>query len=244
MGMIDVASDASIDVAGSVAHLVIAPSTQGNASVSVQDDAVVTTLEVKKDAGAVIQAADSATIKDIVAPDQDKITIEASTDKKQELEDQVTSGDKPASGSSGSSGTGGGHGGNSGSSGGNDTEVTGTTVSNFEELKTAAASNAVSSIVVQGTVVIDDDFQCNKPVTIAQGAMVSISDYAISMILWSIRVLYRLPVMDDCILDIEESSSILVLPKILARGLSTVWLRTQERISMMERSTHFPALVF
>ena len=179
MGMIDVASDASIDVAGSVAHLVIAPSTQGNASVSVQDDAVVTTLEVKKDAGAVIQAADSATIKDIVAPDQDKITIEASTDKKQELEDQVTSGDKPASGSSGSSGTGGGHGGNSGSSGGNDTEVTGTTVSNFEELKTAAASNAVSSIVVQGTVVIDDDFQCNKPVTIAQGALVSISDYAI-----------------------------------------------------------------
>lgn len=179
MGMIDVASDASIDVAGSVAHLVIAPSTQGNASVSVQDDAVVTTLEVKKDAGVVIQAADSATIKDIVASDQDKITIEASTDKKQELEDQVTSGDKPASGSSGSSGTGGGHGGNSGSSGGNDTEVTGTTVSNFEELKTAAASNAVSSIVVQGTVVIDDDFQCNKPVTIAQGAMVSISDYAI-----------------------------------------------------------------
>lgn len=179
MGMIDVASDASIDVAGSVAHLVIAPSTQGNASVSVQDDAVVTTLEVKKDAGAVIQAADSATIKDIVASDQDKITIEASTDKKQELEDQVTSGDKPASGSSGSSGTGGGHGGNSGSSGGNDTEVTGTTVSNFEELKAAAASNAVSSIVVQGTVVIDDDFQCSKPVTIAQGAMVSISDYAI-----------------------------------------------------------------
>ena len=179
MGMIDVASDASIDVAGSVAHLVIAPSTQGNASVSVQDDAVVTTLEVKKDAGAVIQAADSATIKDIVASDQDKITIEASTDKKQELEDQVTSGDKPASGSSGSSGTGGGHGGNNGSSGGNDTEVTGTTVSNFEELKTAAASNAVSSIVVQGTVVIDDDFQCSKPVTIAQGTVVSISDYAI-----------------------------------------------------------------
>lgn len=176
MGMIDVASDASIDVAGSVAHLVIAPSTQGNASVSVQDDAVVTTLEVKKDAGVVIQAADSATIKDIVASDQDKITIEASTDKKQELEDQVTSGDKPASGSSG---TGGGHGGNSGSSGGNDTEVTGTTVSNFEELKAAAASNAVSSIVVQGTVVIDDDFQCSKPVTIAQGAVVSISDYAI-----------------------------------------------------------------
>ena len=179
MCMIDVASDASIDVAGSVAHLVIAPSTQGNASVSVQDDAVVTTLEVKKDAGAVIQAADSATIKDIVASDQDKITIEASTDKKQELEDQVTSGDKPASGSSGSSGTGGGHGGNNGSSGGNDTEVTGTTVSNFEELKTAAASNAVSSIVVQGTVVIDDDFQCSKPVTIAQGTVVSISDYAI-----------------------------------------------------------------
>lgn len=179
MGMIDVASDASIDIAGSVAHLVIAPSTQGNASVSVQDDAVVTTLEVKKDAGAVIQAADSATIKDIVASDQDKITIEASTDKKQELEDQVTSGDKPASGSSGSSGTGGGHGGNGGSSDGNDTEVTGTTVSNFEELKAAAASNAVSSIVVQGTVVIDDDFQCSKPVTIAQGAVVSISDYAI-----------------------------------------------------------------
>lgn len=176
MGRIDVASDASIDIAGSVAHLVIAPSTQGNASVSVQDDAVVTTLEVKKDAGVVIQAADSATIKDIVASDQDKITIEASTDKKQELEDQVTSGDKPASGSSG---TGGGHGGNSGSSGGNDTEVTGTTVSNFEELKAAAASNAVSSIVVQGTVVIDDDFQCSKPVTIAQGAVVSISDYAI-----------------------------------------------------------------
>ena len=176
MGMIDVASDASIDVAGSVAHLVIAPSTQGNASVSVQDDAVVTTLEVKKDAGAVIQAADSATIKDIVVSDQDKITIEASTDKKQDLEDQVTSGDKPASGSSG---TGGGHGGNSGSSGGNDTEVTGTTVSNFEELKAAAASNAVSSIVVQGTVVIDDDFQCSKPVAIAQGAVVSISDYAI-----------------------------------------------------------------
>lgn len=176
MGMIDVASDASIDVAGSVAHLVIAPSTQGNASVSVQDDAVVTTLEVKKDAGAVIQAADSATIKDIVASDQDKITIEASTDKKQDLEDQVTSGDKPASGSSG---TGGGHGGNSGSSGGNDTEVTGTTVSNFEELKAAAASNAVSSIVIRGTVVIDDDFQCSKPVTIADGAVVSISDYAI-----------------------------------------------------------------
>lgn len=179
MGIIDVASDASIDVAGSIAHLVIAPSTQGNASVSVQDDAVVTTLEVKKDAGAVIQAADSATIKDIIASDQDKITIEASTDKKQELEDQVTSGDKPASGSNGSSGTGGGHGGNSGSSGGNDTEVTGTTVSNFEELKAAAASNAVSSIVIRGTVVIDDDFQCSKLVTIADGAVVTISDYAI-----------------------------------------------------------------
>lgn len=179
MGRIDVASDASIDIAGSVAHLVISPSTQENASVSVQDDAVVTTLEVKKDASAVIQAADSATIKDIIASDQDKITIEASTDKKQELEDQVTSGDKPASGSNGSSGTGGGHGGNSGSSGGNDTEVTGTTVSNFEELKAAAASNAVSSIVIRGTVVIDDDFQCSKLVTIADGAVVTISDYAI-----------------------------------------------------------------
>lgn len=179
MGMIDVASDASIDVAGSVAHLVIAPSTQGNASVSVQDDAVVTTLEVKKDAGVVIQAADSATIKDIVASDQDKITIEASTDKKQELEDQVTSGDKPASGSSGSSGTGGGHGGSGGSSGGSGTEVPDTTVSNFEELKAAVANDTVSSIVIRGTVLIDDDFQCSKPVTIAQGAVVSISDYAI-----------------------------------------------------------------
>ena len=179
MGMIDVASDASIDVAGSVAHLVIAPSTQGNASVSVQDDAVVTTLEVKKDAGVVIQAADSATIKDIVASDQDKITIEVSTDKKQELEDQVTSGDKPASGSSGSSGTGGGHGGSGGSSGGSGTEVPDTTVSNFEELKAAVANDTVSSIVIRGTVLIDDDFQCSKPVTIAQGAVVSISDYAI-----------------------------------------------------------------
>lgn len=176
MGRIDVASDASIDIAGSVAHLVISPSTQENASVSVQDDAVVTTLEVKKDASAVIQAADSATIKDIIASDQDKITIEASSDKKQEIEDQISTGEKPSSGNSGSNS---GHGGSGGSSGGSGTEVTDATVSNFEELKAAAASNAVSSIVVQGTVVIDDDFQCSKPVTIAQGAVVSISDYAI-----------------------------------------------------------------
>lgn len=176
MGRIDVASDASIDIAGSVAHLVISPSTQGNASVSVQDDAVVTTLEVKKDAGAVIQAADSATIKDIIASDRDKITIEASSDKKQEIEDQISTGEKPSSGNSGSNS---GHGGSGGSSGGSGTEVTDATVSNFEELKAAAASNAVSSIIVRGTVVIDDDFQCSKPVTIAQGAVVSISDYAI-----------------------------------------------------------------
>lgn len=176
MGMIDVASDASIDIAGSVAHLVISPSTQENASVSVQDDAVVTTLEVKKDASAVIQAADSATIKDIIASDQDKITIEASSDKKQEIEDQISTGEKPSSGNSGSNS---GHGGSGGSSGGSGTEVTDATVSNFEELKAAAASNAVSSIIVRGTVVIDDDFQCSKPVTIAQGAVVSISDYAI-----------------------------------------------------------------
>ena len=176
MGRIDVASDASIDIAGSVAHLVISPSTQGNASVSMQDDAVVTTLEVKKDAGAVIQAADSATIKDIIASDRDKITIEASSDKKQEIEDQISTGEKPSSGNSGSNS---GHGGSGGSSGGSGTEVTDTTVSNFEELKAAAASNAVSSIIVRGTVVIDDDFQCSKPVTIAQGAVVSISDYAI-----------------------------------------------------------------
>lgn len=176
MGMIDVASDASIDVAGSVAHLVIASNTQGSSSVSVQDDAVVTTLEVKKDASAVIQAADSATIKDIIASDRDKITIEASSDKKQEIEDQITTGEKPSSGNSGSNG---GHGGSGGSSGGSGTEVTDTTVSNFEELKAAAASNAVSSIIVRGTVVIDDDFQCSKSVTIAQGAVVSISDYAI-----------------------------------------------------------------
>lgn len=176
MGRIDVASDASIDIAGSVAHLVISPSTQGNASVSVQDDAVVTTLEVKKDASAVIQAADSATIKDIIASDQDKITIEASSDKKQEIEDQISTGEKPSSGNSGSNS---GHGGSGGSSGGSGTEVTDATVSNFEELKAAAASNAVSSIIVRGTVVIDDDFQCSKPVTIAQGAVVSISDYAI-----------------------------------------------------------------
>lgn len=176
MGRIDVASDASIDIAGSVAHLVISPSTQENASVSVQDDAVVTTLEVKKDASAVIQAADSATIKDIIASDQDKITIEASSDKKQEIEDQISTGEKPSSGNSGSNS---GHGGSGGSSGGSGTEVTDATVSNFEELKAAAASNAVSSIIVRGTVVIDDDFQCSKPVTIAQGAVVSISDYAI-----------------------------------------------------------------
>lgn len=176
MGMIDVASDASIDVAGSVAHLVIASNTQGSSSVSVQDNAVITTLEVKKDASAVIQAADSATIKDIIASDRDKITIEASSDKKQEIEDQITTGEKPSSGNSGSNG---GHGGSGGSSGGSGTEVTDTTVSNFEELKAAAASNAVSSIIVRGTVVIDDDFQCSKPVTIAQGAVVSISDYAI-----------------------------------------------------------------
>lgn len=176
MGRIDVASDASIDIAGSVAHLVISPSTQENASVSVQDDAVVTTLEVKKDASAVIQAADSATIKDIIASDQDKITIEASSDKKQEIEDQISTGEKPSSGNSGSNS---GHGGSGGSSGGSGTEVTDATVSNFEELKAAAASNAVSSIIVRGTVVIDDNFQCSKPVTIAQGAVVSISDYAI-----------------------------------------------------------------
>lgn len=176
MGMIDVASDASIDVAGSVAHLVIASNTQGSSSVSVQDNAVITTLEVKKDASAVIQAADSATIKDIIASDRDKITIEASSDKKQEIEDQITTGEKPSSGNSGSNG---GHGGSGGSSGGSGTEVTDTTVSNFEELKAAAASNAVSSIIVRGTVVIDDDFQCSKSVTIAQGAVVSISDYAI-----------------------------------------------------------------
>ena len=176
MGRIDVASDASIDVAGSVAHLVIPSNTQGSASVSVQDNAVITTIEVKKDASAVIQTADSATIKDIIASDRDKITIEASSDKKQEIEDQITTGEKPSSGNSGSNG---GHGGSSGSSGGSGTEVTDTTVSNFEELKAAAASNAVSSIIVRGTVVIDDDFQCSKPVTIAQGAVVSISDYAI-----------------------------------------------------------------
>lgn len=176
MGRIDVASDASIDIAGSVAHLVIAPSTQGNASVSVQDDAVVTTLEVKKDAGAVIQAADSATIKDIIASDRDKITIEASSDKKQEIEDQISTGEKPSSGNSGSNS---GHGGSGGSSGGSGTEVTDTTVSNFEELKAAAESNAVSSIIVRGTVVIDDDFQCSKPVTIVEGAVLTISDYAI-----------------------------------------------------------------
>lgn len=176
MGMIDVASDAAIDVAGSVAHLVIAPSTQGNASVSVQDDAVVTTLEVKKNAGAVIQAADSATIKDIVASDWDKITIEASSDKKQEIEDQITTGEKPSSGNSGGSGE---HGGGGGSSGGSGTGVIGTTVSNFEELKAAAAKETVSSIVIQGTVLIDDDFQCSKPVTIVEGAVLTISDYAI-----------------------------------------------------------------
>ena len=176
MGRIDVASDASIDVAGSVAHLVIPSNTQGSASVSVQDNAVITTIEVKKDASAVIQTADSATIKDIIASDRDKITIEASSDKKQEIEDQISTGEKPSSGNSGSNS---GHGGSGGSSGGSGTEVTDTTVSNFEELKAAAASNAVSSIIVRGTVVIDDDFQCSKPVTIAQGAVVSISDYAI-----------------------------------------------------------------
>lgn len=175
MGRIDVNADASIDVAGSVAHLVIASSAQEGASVTVQDGAIITTVEVKENASAVIQASDAATIKDIVAADRDNITLEASDDKKQELEDKVTADKKPSTGNNSS----GGHGGSGGSSGGSDTEITGTTVSSFEELKAAAANNAVSSIAIRGAVVIDDDFQCSKPVTIEDGAVVTISDYAI-----------------------------------------------------------------
>lgn len=180
MGTVNVATNAAVDVSGSAAHIVISSGEQGSPSVSLKDGASVTTLEVKKNSAVKVEADDSAKVGHIVAADRGSVTVGGSTAKKQELNDKISQGSAASSGgnSGGSSSGGSGSGGSSGgsSSGGSDS---GTVVTSFAQLKAAAADQAVTAISISGELEINDDFQCDKPVTIQNGAAVLISDYAI-----------------------------------------------------------------
>lgn len=166
MGTVNVATNAAVDVSGSAAHIVISSGEQGSPSVSLKDGASVTTLEVKKNSAVKVEADDSAKVSHIVAADPGSVTVGGSTAKKQELNDKISQGS--AANSGGSSG--------GSSSGGSDS---GTVVTSFAQLKAAAADQAVTAISISGELEINDDFQCDKPVTIQNGAAVLISDYAI-----------------------------------------------------------------
>ena len=179
MGTVNVATNAAVDVSGSAAHIVISSGEQGSPSVSLKDGASVTTLEVKKNSAAKVEADDSAKVSHIVAVDPGSVTVGGSTAKKQELNDKISQGSAANSGGSGGFSSGGSSsGGSSGgsSSGGSDS---GTVVTSFAQLKAAAADQAVTAISISGELEINDDFQCDKPVTIQNGAVVLISDYAI-----------------------------------------------------------------
>lgn len=207
MGTVNVATNAAVDVSGSAAHIVISSGEQGSPSVSLKDGASVTTLEVKKNSAVKVEADDSAKVSHIVAADRGSVTVGGSTAKKQELNDKISQGSAASSGgsggsssggsssggssggsSSGGSGSGGSSGGSSsggsgsgGSSGGSSSggSDSGTVVTSFAQLKAAAADQAVTAISISGELEINDDFQCDKPVTIQNGAAVLISDYAI-----------------------------------------------------------------
>lgn len=193
MGTVNVATNAAVDVSGSAAHIVISSGEQGSPSVSLKDGASVTTLEVKKNSAVKVEADDSAKVGHIVAADRGSVTVGGSTAKKQELNDKISQGSAANSGgsggsSSGGSGSGGSSGGSSsggsgsgGSSGGSSSggSDSGTVVTSFAQLKAAAADQAVTAISISGELEINDDFQCDKPVTIQNGAVVLISDYAI-----------------------------------------------------------------
>lgn len=193
MGTVNVATNAAVDVSGSAAHIVISSGEQGSPSVSLKDGASVTTLEVKKNSAVNVEADDSAKVGHIVAANPGSITVGGSTAKKQELNDKISQGSAANSGgsggsSSGGSGSGGSSGGSSsggsgsgGSSGGSSSSGSdsGTVVTSFAQLKAAAADQAVTAISISGELEINDDFQCDKPVTIQNGAAVLISDYAI-----------------------------------------------------------------
>ena len=179
MGTVNVATNAAVDVSGSAAHIVISSGEQGSPSVSLKDGASVTTLEVKKNSAVNVEADDSAKVGHIVAANPGSVTVGGSTAKKQELNDKISQGSAANSGGSGGSSSGGSSsGGSSGgsSSGGSDS---GTVVTSFAQLKAAAADQAVTAISISGELEINDDFQCDKPVTIQNGAAVLVSDYAI-----------------------------------------------------------------
>lgn len=184
MGTVNVATNATVDVSGSAAHIVISSGEQGSPSVSLKDGASVTTMEVKKNSAVKVEADDSAKVSHIVAADPGSVTVGGSTAKKQELNDKIAQGNAASSGgSSGGSSSGGSSGGSSsgGSSGGSSSggSDSGTVVTSFAQLKAAAADQAVTAISISGKLEINDDFQCDKPVTIQNGASVLISDYAI-----------------------------------------------------------------
>lgn len=135
MGTVNVATNAAVDVSGSAAHIVISSGEQGSPSVSLKDGASVTTLEVKKNSAAKVEADDSAKVSHIVAVDPGSVTVGGSTAKKQELNDKISQGSAANSGGSGGFSSGGSSsGGSSGgsSSGGSDS---GTVVTSFAQLK-------------------------------------------------------------------------------------------------------------
>ena len=181
LGSVSIEAEATADISGSVAHLIVNDTAESVADVKLNDGAKVTTVTVAADASVKINAAETAKVGNISAADKNNVEISSDSSKKaEELENKVSSGSStPSTGSVG---------GGSSSGGGSTTpttpvtppaEVVGTEVSSFDQLKAANDNEAVESIVIVADVKIEDDFQTGKNVTIKNGATLFVTNYAI-----------------------------------------------------------------
>ncbi len=182
MGTINVPSDATVNIDGTVADITVTADNSGaqvEAKINLGSTAKVDTIKAESGANTVLNADASAKINNIEAANKNDISNNSDpATLKQHLETSIkdTSGEQKTEQGTVTGGGGAGGGGSSGGGGGGDPTTKNARVSTLESFISALSNGAYDSITITGDITTNGQITIEKPVTVANGVTLTIEE--------------------------------------------------------------------